>query len=105
MIVTTTENIAGYELEILGVVSGNTVRAKNIGKDILAFFRNVFGGEILEYSEMLTEARTEAMSRMVQEAEKLRADAVVNARFATSQIMTGAAELVAYGTAVRLKKV
>lgn len=105
MIVTTTENIAGYELEILGVVSGNTVRAKNIGKDILAFFRNVFGGEILEYSEMLTEARTEAMNRMIQEAGKLRADAVVNIRFATSQIAAGAAELVAYGTAVRLKKV
>lgn len=86
MIVKTTQNIAGHDL---GVVSGNTVKVKHPGKDILAFFRNISGGEIMEYSEMLTAARAEAMSRTVQEA---RADAVVNVRFATSQM--AAAEIV-----------
>jgi len=104
MIVTTTEFIPGYEIEeVLGVVFGNTVRAKHIGKDILAGLKNIVGGEIEEYTEMLRDARTEALNRMVNEAKKLGADAVVNVRFTTSQTTAGAAELLAYGTAVKLK--
>jgi uncharacterized protein YbjQ (UPF0145 family) len=106
MIVTNTEFVPGYEIEeIIGVVTGNTVRAKHIGKDILAGLKNIVGGELQEYTEMLSDARKEALNRMVKEAEKLGADAVVNVRFATSQTMAGAAELLAYGTAVKLKKV
>ena len=105
MIVTTTDYVPGYEIvEILGVVFGNTVRAKHIGKDIVAVIKNVIGGEIEEYTEMLRDARLEALNRMINEAKKLGADAVVNVRFATSQTMGGAAELLAYGTAVKLKK-
>ncbi|KUK29515.1 MAG: hypothetical protein XD62_1398 [Methanosarcinales archeaon 56_1174] len=84
---------------------GNTVRAKHIGKDILAGLKNIIGGELQEYTEMLADARREAMNRMINEAKKLGADAVVNVRFTTSQTMTGAAELLAYGTAVKLRKV
>lgn len=106
MIVTTTEFVPGYEIEeVLGVVFGNTVRAKHIGKDILAGLKNIVGGEIEEYTEMLRDARTEALNRMVNEAKKLGADAVVNVRFTTSQTMAGAAELPAYGTAVKLRAV
>uniref|UniRef100_A0A7C3VJB1 UPF0145 protein ENN70_06240 n=1 Tax=Archaeoglobus fulgidus TaxID=2234 RepID=A0A7C3VJB1_ARCFL len=106
MIVTTTESVPGYEIEeILGVVFGNTVRAKHIGKDILAALKNIVGGEIQEYTEMLRDARMEALNRMLNEAKKLGADAVVNVRFATSQTMAGAAELLAYGTAVKLRTV
>ncbi|HIH69619.1 YbjQ family protein [Methermicoccus shengliensis] len=105
MIVTNTEFVPGYEIEILGVVFGNTVRAKHIGKDILAGLKNIIGGELQEYTEMLADARREAMNRMINEAKKLGADAVVNVRFTTSQTMTGAAELLAYGTAVKLRKV
>ncbi len=106
MIVTTTESIPGYKVsKILGVVFGNTVRAKHIGKDILATLRNIVGGELPEYTEMLADARNESLKRMINEAKKLDADAVVNVRFATSQTMAGAAELLAYGTAVKLKRV
>jgi uncharacterized protein YbjQ (UPF0145 family) len=105
MIVTTTEDIEGYEKEVLGVVFGNTVRAKHIGKDILAGLKNIVGGELKGYSEMLSDARGEAMRRMVKEAEGLGADAVVSARFTTAQTMQGAAEILAYGTAVKLRKV
>ncbi|KCZ71105.1 hypothetical protein ANME2D_03137 [Candidatus Methanoperedens nitroreducens] len=105
MIVTTTENIKGYDTEVLGIVSGNTVRARHIGRDILAFLKNIIGGELKEYSELLADARAEALKRMIQEAEKFEADAVVNVRFSTAQTAAGAAELLAYGTAVRLKKV
>ncbi|MBO8180508.1 MAG: YbjQ family protein [Archaeoglobus sp.] len=106
MIVTTTEFVPGYEIEeVLGVVFGNTVRAKHIGKDILAGLKNIVGGEIEEYTEMLRDARIEALNRMVNEAKKLGADAVVNVRFTTSQTTAGAAELLAYGTAVKLKAV
>ncbi len=104
MIVTTTENIPGYKTELLGIVFGNTVRAKHIGKDILAGLKNIIGGELREYTEMLADARAEAMDRMISEAEKLGADAVVNVRFTTSETMAGAAELLAYGTAVKLRK-
>jgi len=105
MIVTTTDYIPGYEIEeIIGVVMGNTVRAKHIGKDILAGLKNIIGGEIEEYTEMLKDARVEAMNRMINEAKKIGANAVINVRFATSQTMAGAAELLAYGTAVKIKK-
>lgn len=104
MIVTSTENIPGREIvEVLGLVKGNTVRAKWFGKDILAGLRNIVGGELKEYTEMLTESREQAMARMTADAESLGADAIVNVRFITSQISQGAAELLAYGTAVKLK--
>ncbi len=105
MIVTTTDFVPGYEVEkVLGVVFGNTVRAKHIGKDILAGLKNIIGGEIEEYTEMLRDARLEAVNRMINEAKKLGADAILNVRFATSQTTAGAAELLAYGTAVKLRK-
>lgn len=105
MLVSTTETIPGKEVEeILGVVKGNTIRAKWFGKDILAGLRNVIGGELREYSEMLTEAREQAIARMLKEAEALGADAVINVRFATSPVVQGAAEILAYGTAVKLKE-
>ena len=105
MIVTTTERIPGYEIEeVLGIVFGNTVRSKHLGKDIAAAFKTLAGGEIKSYTEMLTEARNEAIKRMIDEAEKLGADAVVGVRLGSSAVMSGAAEIVAYGTAVKLKK-
>jgi uncharacterized protein YbjQ (UPF0145 family) len=102
MILTTTEQIPGYEIEILGVVYGNTVRSKHIGKDIAAGLKSIVGGELQEYTDMLSDARTEAMNRMVNAAQEMKADAVVNIRFTTSQTMSTAAELLAYGTAVKL---
>ncbi len=104
MIVSSTEKVPGFEYEIIEVVFGNTVRAKNIGKDILAALKNIVGGELEEYTDMLSNARAEAMNRMINEAGKLKADAVLNVRFTTSQTMAGAAELLAYGTAVKLKR-
>lgn len=105
MILTTSDNIPGREIkEALGLVKGNTIRAKHIGKDILAGLRNIVGGEIKEYTEALSEAREVALKRMIAEAEKLGADAIVTVRFTTSQIMGGAAELLVYGTAVKLTK-
>ena len=104
MIVVNTETVPGREIEsALGIVRGSTIRAKHLGKDIVAGLRMLVGGEIKEYTEMLTEARNESMRRMEAQAESLGADAVVNLRFVTSQVMSGAAELLAYGTAVKLK--
>ncbi len=104
MIVVNTETIPGHQVvEALGVVRGSTIRAKHIGSDIMASLRNIVGGEVKEYTEMLIETRNESLYRMKQEAEPLGADAVVNLRFTTSQVMAGAAELLAYGTAVRIK--
>lgn len=104
MIVASTDFIQGKTItQTLGLVRGNTIRAKWFGKDIVSGLRQIVGGELKEYTEMLTEAREEALSRMVQEAEKLNADAVINVRFTTSQIMTSAAEILVYGTAVKLK--
>lgn len=104
MILVTTEAIPGREIEkALGLVRGNTVRAKHLGRDIVAALRNLVGGEISEYSEMMVEARNEAVNRMIEQAAKLDADAIVGIRLVTSQVATGAAELLAYGTAVRLK--
>ncbi|QKY71027.1 YbjQ family protein [Lentibacillus sp. CBA3610] len=106
MMLANTETIPGYEItEFKGLARGNVVRAKNIGKDIVAGLRNVVGGEVTEYTEMLTESRQRAIQRMVQHAEELGADAVVNIRFVTSQVASGAAELLAYGTAVKVQKV
>ena len=104
MIVVNTETVPGHRVvEALGVVRGSTIRAKHIGKDIMASLRNIVGGEVKEYTEMLTETRNESVQRMKREAAALGADAVVNLRFTTSQVMAGAAELLAYGTAVRLE--
>ncbi|HAY37300.1 MAG: YbjQ family protein [Bacteroidetes Order II. Incertae sedis bacterium] len=106
MIVVTTDSISGYKVtETIGIARGNTIRAKHIGKDILASFRMLIGGEIKEYTEMLTEARNAALQRMEWDAQNLGADAVINMRFVTSQVMSGAAELLAYGTAVKLEKI
>jgi uncharacterized protein YbjQ (UPF0145 family) len=104
MIVTTTESVNGAGCEILGIVFGNTVRAKHIGKDVMSGLKSLVGGELQEYTEMLSDARTEAVNRMINEAQKLGADAVINVRFTTSQTTAGAAELLAYGTAVKLLK-
>lgn len=105
MIIATTESIVGFEItETIGLVRGNTIRAKHIGKDIVAALRTLVGGEIKEYTEMLVEARNESLQRMQKQAAGLGADAVVGVRFVTSQVMTGAAELLVYGTAVRLRK-
>ena len=103
MIIATTEHIAGREIvETLGLVKGNTIRAKHIGKDILAGLKSLVGGEIKQYTEALNDARTQAEERMVAQAQKLGADAIVGARYATAQIMPNAAEILAYGTAVKL---
>ena len=102
MIITSTQEVPGYRAEILGLVFGNTVRAKHLGKDISALLKNVVGGELQEYTEMLSDARQEALNRMTNAANDLGADAVVSVRFTTSQTMAGAAELLAYGTAVKL---
>ena len=104
MIYTTTETIPNREIvEILGVVTGNVVQTKHIGRDIGAAFKSIVGGEITGYTEMLTEARHQAISRMVQAALELDADAVVCLRFTTSAIMSNASEILAFGTAVKLK--
>lgn len=103
MIVTSTEHIPGYEMEILGIVVGNTVRAKHLGKDVMSGLKSIVGGELQEYTEMLSDARAESMNRMINAAKNMGADAVVNVRFTTSQTMASAAELLAYGTAVKLR--
>jgi len=104
MIIANTDFVTGKEIkEILGLVRGNTVQAKSIGKDFKAGLRNIAGGEITEYTDMLAESREIALKRMIDKAEKMKADAVINVRFMTSSIMGGAAEILAYGTAVNLK--
>jgi uncharacterized protein YbjQ (UPF0145 family) len=104
VIVTTGNDIPGRSIkEIVGVVRGSTVRARNIGRDIGAGFKNLVGGEIKTYTQMTNDARDEAFNRMVNEAISKKADAVIGMRFSTSMIMQGAAEMVAYGTAVKLK--
>jgi uncharacterized protein YbjQ (UPF0145 family) len=103
MILSTTDKIPGREItEILGVARGSTVRARNIGRDILAGFKNIVGGEIDEYTKLQAQSREQALQRMTQDAENMGADAIVNIRFATSMIMQGASEILAYGTAVKL---
>ena len=103
MIITTSENIPGKEIyNILGIARGSTVRARNLGRDIFAAFKNVVGGEIEEYTRLQADAREQALERMIADAQKLDADAVINLRFSTSLIMQGASEILAYGTSVRL---
>lgn len=101
MIVVNIETIPGYEiLEVRGLVQGNTIRAKHLGRDMAAGLKNLVGGELKGYTELLTEARRQALERMLAQAEQLGANAVVNVRFTTSAVTQGAAELYAYGTAV-----
>lgn len=101
MIIATTDAIAGKTIkETLGVVRGNTIRARHMVKDIKAAFRHIIGGEITEYTKLMAESREQAMDRMIQNAEEISANAIVEIRFATSMLMAGAAELLAYGTAV-----
>ena len=101
MILTTTESISGKQLEHIGIVKGSVVQSKHIGKDIASSFKTIIGGEIRSYTQMLDEARAIATDRMMREAQAMGADAVVCVRYASSAVMTGAAEIVAYGTAVR----
>ena len=104
MILSNVETVPGKTItRFFGVVSGSTVRAKHVGRDILAGFRNIVGGELKAYTELLNEARQEALRRMIEQAESLGANAVVNIRFSTSSIAQGAAELFAYGTAVTVE--
>ncbi|MBS3811840.1 MAG: YbjQ family protein [Halanaerobiales bacterium] len=105
MLVVNTQEIEGNEVtENLGLVRGNTIRARHIGNDIVAGLRNIVGGEVKEYTKMISEAREESLKRMIEEAEDLNADAILNVRFTTSQVMGGAAEILVYGTAVKMKK-
>ena len=104
MIVTTSENIGGHRVvRTLGLVRGNTIRARHVGRDLMAFGRNIVGGEVSEYTKLLGEAREQAVDRMVAQAEELGANAIVMVRFSTSQVMSGAAELLAYGGAVLIE--
>ncbi len=101
MIITTTDEIAGRKVvRSLGWVKGNTIRARHIGKDIVAGLRGIVGGEIVEYTKMMAEAREEAMARLVEDAEAMGANAVIGLRFSTSLVMQNASEILAYGTAV-----
>ena len=103
MIISNTESIPGRQIvEFYGVVTGNTVRAKHVGRDIMAGLKNIVGGELKGYTELLQDSRKEATERMIEQAQSMGANAVVNVRFATSSISQGAAELFAYGTAVRV---
>lgn len=104
MIITTTETIPNREItEILGIARGSTVRARNIGRDIFAGLKNIVGGEIDEYTKLQAHAREQALQRLQQDAERMGADAVVNIRITTAMVMQGAAEILAFGTAVKLK--
>ena len=103
MIVVNTDFIVGKDItQTIGMARGSTIQAKHIGKDIMAVLRNMVGGELNEYSKMLEEAREKAINRMVDDAGKMGADAVINVRFMTSMVMAGSAEILAYGTAVKL---
>ena len=103
MLLTTQDNFSDYEItETLGIVRGNTIRARHIGKDILAGLRNLVGGEVKEYTKMLGESREQSIDRMKAEAEEKEADGIVCIRCVTSQVMQGSAELLVYGTAVKL---
>ncbi len=104
MLITTQDQFADHEIaETIGLVKGNTIRARHVGKDIVAALRNLVGGEVIEYTKMLAESREQALDRMEAEARDKGADAIVCLRFTTSAIMQGSAELLAYGTAVRLR--
>jgi uncharacterized protein YbjQ (UPF0145 family) len=101
VILATTDHVSGKTIKkTLGLVRGNTIRARHLGRDILAFLRNIVGGEIRDYTKMMAEAREQALDRMIEEAESVGANAIVNVRFTTSMIMQNASEILAYGTAV-----
>ncbi|MEE4360459.1 MAG: YbjQ family protein [Pseudomonadales bacterium] len=105
MIISTQDHLSDYRItQTLGLVRGNTIRARHVGKDILAALRSIVGGEIGEYTKMLAEAREQSLDRMIAEARALGADAVVGVRFVTAPVMQGAAELLAYGTAVKVSQ-
>lgn len=105
MIISTTFEVGGKKLsEPLGIVQGNTVRARWFGRDIAAGLKNLIGGEIVSYTELMRDSRNQAIERMIEEAKKLGADAVVGVRFATAEMMQGSAEFLAYGTAVKFKR-
>ena len=103
MILVNTDFISGKELETLAIVKGSTIRSKTVGKDILQAFKGLVGGELVAYNEMMNEARAISTKRMVDEANALGADGIINIRYASSAIMQGAAEVIAYGTAVKFK--
>lgn len=103
MILATTETIEGKKLEMLGLVKGSTIQSKNIGRDITQSFKTLVGGELKAYNDMMNEARALATKRMVEEAEALGADAIVCIRYASAAVMAGAAEVMAYGTAVKFR--
>ena len=103
MILVNTDFITGKEVETISIVKGSTIRSKHLGKDIMSGFKTIVGGELSSYSEMLNEARAIATKRMCDEAEKINADGVINIRYATSNVMQGAAEVLVYGTAVKIK--
>lgn len=103
MILVNTDYINGKELEMLGLVKGSTIQSKNIGRDITQSFKTIVGGELKAYTDMMNEARDLATKRMIAEAERLSADAIVNVRYTSSSVMQGAAEVMAYGTAVKFK--
>ncbi len=105
ILISTTDSIPGYEIvELLGIARGSTVRTRNVAFDIFAGLKNLVGGEISEYTKLLADAREQAIKRMTEDAMRMGADAVVNVRFTTSTVMQGAAEILAYGTAVRILK-
>ena len=104
MIITTTETLPNREItDVLGICRGSTVRARNVGRDIFAGLKNLVGGEIDEYTKLQAQAREQALERMIKDAENLNADAILNVRFASSMLMQGASEILAYGTAVKIK--
>ena len=104
MIITTSDQIEGKRIvETFGLVKGSTIRARHLGRDIMAALRNLVGGEVTDYTKMMAESREQAIQRMVADAEKLGANAIVGVRFTTSMVMSGAAEMMVYGTAVKVE--
>ncbi|MCB0689050.1 MAG: YbjQ family protein [Saprospiraceae bacterium] len=105
MIISTTNDLPGYEVtEVIDIARGSTVRARHIGRDLSAVFKSMVGGEIKEYTRLMADAREQAIDRMVADAEELEADAIINVRFMTSMVLQGSSEILAYGTAVKVRK-
>ena len=105
MLITTQDELSDYQItKTLGLVKGNTIRARHIGKDILAALRSMVGGEILEYTKMISESREQALDRMIEQAQEMGADGIVCVRYTTTAVLSGAAEMFVYGTAVKLDK-
>lgn len=106
LLITTTAFFTGYEItEMIGICRGSTVRARNVGRDFMAGLKNLVGGEIEEYTKLLAQSREQAYQRMTDDAIRMGADAIINVKFMTSQVMQGAAEMLAYGTAVKVRKI